>query len=448
MMRNTVFCISIFCAALWSTHEVHAAPCHTTLSGEAVAANFGAPYSFLISTLPLIVTADCTPGSVTITAGSGAQFDYVYRLGYEWVGTGWQPFDFTGASQTGEWFVGQAEANRITTPNTPTFMVAFICQWNGSEWKCGCQDQACTTPAWQLQTIVNTQAGGGSSSTSGSTSGGFQTGTKNIPAGYVKDDRDRFWENKGYELFWVGTPIDSDVGRNPKDYFENTWNGEYPLRSYEEDPSSGRVSIARAPDGTPALKGEINDGDKDLIIRVFGNQFGPIGPEVQIVSAMDWYNPCSGGQKANGKSGTYIGMGHVWGSADNVTDIPHSSVNFDNAWSFRLTLGSSNRFAPYVYIPNKPNAYGIGLFTDKYAQDYPCDEWLNMEMEIIQNDVGEKNGIVRTYLDGTLEDEALNFESRIYPDVRPKGHGVFVKHNSGPNDPETTYMKSWKLYIK
>lgn len=192
LIRATLALFFVGCLAVYAlSAQAQQLPCHQIQSGGLVAANFGAPYSFLLPTKPLLITAQCTPGSARVVAGSGSSFDYVYQLGYEWVGNTWQQFALTGTQQAGEWVIGEAWADRPTVQNADAYVVAYICQWDGAQWKCGCRDAACATPSWQLQTYRNVQAGntssGGSTSSGGTSSGGSTTsstsGGGKIPGG-------------------------------------------------------------------------------------------------------------------------------------------------------------------------------------------------------------------------------------------------------------------------
>jgi hypothetical protein len=37
-------------------------------------------------------------------------------------------------------------------PRQPS-LLAYLCTWNGSAWKCGCRDRACTQSSWQIQSF-------------------------------------------------------------------------------------------------------------------------------------------------------------------------------------------------------------------------------------------------------------------------------------------------------
>lgn len=265
------------------------------------------------------------------------------------------------------------------------------------------------------------------------------------PSDGDQTERDRYWADQGYELFWVGTPSESDVGTSVESFFREKWAGDYPLRGYKEDRTAGTVSIAAAPDGSPSLKGVINQGENDLILHVYGNQFGPQGPEKTLVASMEWFNPCEGGQKGNGRNGTYIGFGHVWGSADGVNSVPGGGSSAAEAWSYRLALTTSNYFAGYAYTPDRSGSSGKSIFTKKQPV---CGRWQTLETEITQNDIGSRNGSIRIFVDGELAAEERNTQTRLLPTVRPKGHGVLIKHNAGAPNQETYYLRNWKLYVK
>ena len=220
-----IFFVGII-ALVAHTSYAQTIPCHQIQSGGLQPASFGAPYSFLLPTKPLLVTVNCSQGSATVQAGSGSSFDYVYQFGYEWVGNTWQQFTLAGAQKSGEWLIGQGSVVRPTVLNADAYVVAYICQWDGAQWKCGCQNAACAQPAWQLQTFKNTlggttSSGGGSSSTSGSTSGGGSTtsggGTSLDPKtydGFGSGDSETLWRAGDY-VAATGIRVKTDFHANP-----------------------------------------------------------------------------------------------------------------------------------------------------------------------------------------------------------------------------------------
>ena len=173
-----VFTIFFIAGIVSGGDKVHAQTlCNQITNAAQVVQGFSSPLEVALGTNQLIVNVTCnTNDTVTVQAGNGSQFQYVYELGYRWAGTGWQQFTMTGTQKTGPWVLGNAQATVAATPNefiNGGYIVAYICTWTGSVWKCGCLDQACATPNWQLQVFKNTGGGG---STSGSTSGGSTSG--------------------------------------------------------------------------------------------------------------------------------------------------------------------------------------------------------------------------------------------------------------------------------
>ena len=147
--------------------------CHLLDQNSALPAGFASPYNFQLNTLG--ITVECSGTNATITAGTGSQNTYVYENGYTWNGVAWDPFTFTpSASKAGQWLIGQGSKTLTAPLNQQTHIVAYTCHWTGSDWKCGCRDQTCTTPSWQIQAYSNTSgqppSGGGGSG--GNSSGG------------------------------------------------------------------------------------------------------------------------------------------------------------------------------------------------------------------------------------------------------------------------------------
>ena len=185
----TIFSLVVASGILAGAHTADAQQiaCHKIQIAGLVPSGFSAPYSFpSVGISQLLISAVCQPGSVTVSVGSGSTLDYVYQLGYEWDGSNWQQVQLTGANAAGVWIVGQGSATRPTlAQNTDIFFVGYVCSWNGQQWKCGCANQACTTPNWQLQVYNNQLIPQGGSTSGGSTSngGGSSTGGSSTSGG-------------------------------------------------------------------------------------------------------------------------------------------------------------------------------------------------------------------------------------------------------------------------
>lgn len=133
--------------------------CDRFASGETAPTGFGAAWNALTSAKELLLSAVCnTDGSVKYTVGSGGQLQYVYKTGYFYTDQ-WNPFTLTGRFAPGstDWLLGQGTYTNQNLPATNHFWVAYVCQWTGTQWKCGCQDSACNQSYWQLQGVKAAQ---------------------------------------------------------------------------------------------------------------------------------------------------------------------------------------------------------------------------------------------------------------------------------------------------
>ena len=120
---------------------------------------FGVPYDVLSprNQNQLVVRVFCQADEVSLQVGTGQATQYVYRRAYLWNAGAWREFELTtsGSGGTvGEWIVGSATAHlRLSSEalDEDTFVVAYVCTWTGTEWKCGCRDASCQQSFWQLQ---------------------------------------------------------------------------------------------------------------------------------------------------------------------------------------------------------------------------------------------------------------------------------------------------------
>jgi pimeloyl-ACP methyl ester carboxylesterase len=123
--------------------------CDTLHSGDSVAAGFGVPWN-VFDPNQLLLKAFCSSSSAIADVGPTT---YVYNQGYAWTGSTWQGVNFTctnGALVSNAWCPNSASA---PLPNNSTYYAAYTCNFVNNQWKCGCRDQACATPMWQLQKI-------------------------------------------------------------------------------------------------------------------------------------------------------------------------------------------------------------------------------------------------------------------------------------------------------
>jgi len=135
--------------------------CDLLSSSTAVPAGFGASYNVLSTAKELLFKVFCGSTYVDLQIGNGATTQYIYNKGYIWKNNAWQLTTFSCSNLVSSvWCVGNASntTNFTSTELANTnYAVAYICNWTGSTWKCGCRDSTCapqpgkTYGYWNLQ---------------------------------------------------------------------------------------------------------------------------------------------------------------------------------------------------------------------------------------------------------------------------------------------------------
>lgn len=133
--------------------------CERIRSGHAPE-GYGAPVDFFSQARDVAIKVLCdedTPDT-SVEVGTGKRNQYIFNQGWRWdpEDEEWKRIRFTplGDSQVGEWIVGKGFADIELDPEDADedgFLVAYMCTWTGSDWKCGCEDEECDEPKWQLQ---------------------------------------------------------------------------------------------------------------------------------------------------------------------------------------------------------------------------------------------------------------------------------------------------------
>jgi hypothetical protein len=82
----------------------------------------------------------------------------VYKTGYHYH-TGmstWSPLTLTSTESliASSWYPKTAQTTLTGLDLTTThYVLGYVCSWNGSAWKCGCLDSACTQSYWMIQSF-------------------------------------------------------------------------------------------------------------------------------------------------------------------------------------------------------------------------------------------------------------------------------------------------------
>ena len=146
----------LVCGLGMQVSDVYALPilCHQyDPNRKTPPAGFGLPYR--PTDKGQLIAAECSKDQARILVGNGKNTQYIYERGYGWNGTQWEEFEYFPLGQkVQQWNLGSAEVIFNVNPDELeklTHVVAYICEWDGSAWKCGCGDVACAQPMWQLQ---------------------------------------------------------------------------------------------------------------------------------------------------------------------------------------------------------------------------------------------------------------------------------------------------------
>ena len=136
--------------------------------------------------------------------------------------------------------------------------------------------------------------------------------------------------------------------------------------------------------------------------------------------------------------GLYGGKGNSGGRIPDGTD----------GFSFRLMWGLGGRGSVYAYIPSSVK-YGSGFLVHKFH--FQTGVWHQIVQELILNDPGQANGVVRLWMDGHFVGEENTILMRTVDDL--KINGLFFDVFFGGNDnswapPADTHIDFSDFFIR
>ncbi len=140
--------------------------CYLLDASRPVPSGFAAPYDTTAADKHLIVAASCDTDGATVHIGTGSEDQLIYGKAY--IGrageSDWQQLPLSGSTSdviANTWYRGMANIHVTTTAANLAknqYLLTYICTWipsggllPGGQWKCGCQDEACATPRWNIQ---------------------------------------------------------------------------------------------------------------------------------------------------------------------------------------------------------------------------------------------------------------------------------------------------------
>jgi acyl-CoA thioesterase-1 len=134
--------------------------CHLYDSTVVVPTDFAAAYNPLSTQRELLLRTVCnTPNqTVNFTVGNGSELQFIWDKVYFFRDGAWQEFDLDpGNSKTiPKWIIGQGSKSirlRSNKMEQYNHLAAYVCTYQNERWNCGCHDQACLTPYWNLQSF-------------------------------------------------------------------------------------------------------------------------------------------------------------------------------------------------------------------------------------------------------------------------------------------------------
>ena len=129
--------------------------CSTYTASAAIPIGYGSPFNQLSGSRESLLSISCssTTTGATANAGSTQSDTYTYKTGFVSQNGAWSNIDFSGNPDPNNagWFKGVATASLPAASSSQNFVAAFICQYDGGKWKCGCRDSACSQNYWTLQ---------------------------------------------------------------------------------------------------------------------------------------------------------------------------------------------------------------------------------------------------------------------------------------------------------
>jgi hypothetical protein len=134
--------------------------CYLYDSTVPVPTDFAAAYNPLSTQRELLLRTDCdTPNqTVNFNVGNGSDLQFIWDKAYFYRDNAWQELslDPGNSRTTPNWIIGQGSKSiRLRTEEMEQYnhLSAYVCTYQNDRWNCGCQDQPCLTPYWNLQSF-------------------------------------------------------------------------------------------------------------------------------------------------------------------------------------------------------------------------------------------------------------------------------------------------------
>ncbi|QQS20845.1 MAG: hypothetical protein IPL87_04860 [Candidatus Moraniibacteriota bacterium] len=129
--------------------------CSLITSFADVPEGYGAPLNPFSENQEPLLRVECRPEGKRAVAGNSTLNTSVYNTGFVFSNGSWQTISFSGEEAVNNpgWYSGEAFSEGLPpiSGGTSGFVLAFVCRFEGNEWKCGCRDSSCDQNYWTLQ---------------------------------------------------------------------------------------------------------------------------------------------------------------------------------------------------------------------------------------------------------------------------------------------------------
>ncbi len=134
--------------------------CHTIDFPDSLPEGWGAPYSTSSSQHEILIQAECKDNKATVTVGNNQDgfLTYVWMTTHYWLNGQLQSTQLQCNEQIAGWCKHSGQTTININPDE-TWVLGYICQWDGNQWYCGCRDDSCdphigTGGLWQAQRLL------------------------------------------------------------------------------------------------------------------------------------------------------------------------------------------------------------------------------------------------------------------------------------------------------
>ena len=149
----------------------------------------------------------------------------------------------------------------------------------------------------------------------------------------------------------------------------------------------------------------------------------------------------------------FVKGGKLPGFAGGAANTGGTKPDGTDGWSGRLMWGPGGKVYQYVYHPDQPTNYGDEFYWNENGQQFfQPGTWHNIEVRIVMNTPGKKDGIIQGWYDGVL---ALNISNLRFRDVSSFGIDMlyFSTFFGGddtswaPTKDESVYFDDFKIAV-